>query len=105
MVLDTKNLFIIYDNVIYVAEIILMESELYVVKSSGDCKFVVSGPIDEVIHRSNGIILIRAQNELILVGVLDVIYDAVLSLLRGQVDKRTMLENLELVLLTIDEVV
>lgn len=36
---------------------------------------------------------------------LDVIYEAVSSLLKGQVDKRTMLDNLELVLLTIDEVV
>jgi hypothetical protein len=46
-----------------------------------------------------------AQNELILVAVLDAIFDTVNSLLRGQADKRTMLENLELVLLTIDEVV
>lgn len=45
------------------------------------------------------------QNELILVAVLDAIFDTVHSLLRGQADKRTMLENLELVLLTIDEVV
>jgi hypothetical protein len=45
------------------------------------------------------------QNELILVGVLDVLYDTVAALLRGQVDKKTMLDNLELVLLTIDEAV
>ena len=32
------------------------------------------------------------------------IFEAVSSLLKGQVDKRTMLDNLELVLLTIDEV-
>lgn len=45
------------------------------------------------------------QNELILVSVLDVIYETILSLLRGQLDRRTILDNLELVLLTIDEVV
>jgi hypothetical protein len=42
---------------------------------------------------------------LVLVGVLDVIIDSVGTLLRGQIDKKTMLDNLELVLLTIDEVV
>jgi len=50
-------------------------------------------------------LIICLQNELILVGVLDVIYETVSTLLRGQVDKRTMLDNLELVLLTIDEAV
>jgi hypothetical protein len=30
------------------AEVILMDKELFVVRSSGDCKFVVSGPTDEV---------------------------------------------------------
>lgn len=38
-------------------------------------------------------------------NVLDAVYDTILSLLRGQLDKRTVLDNLELVLLTIDEVV
>lgn len=83
-----------------------------------------------------------SQNELILVGVLDCIFDTVSTLLKGQVrflflpdvlcctassecmvnqrliasllcflfliiqvDKRTMFDNLELILLTIDEVV
>jgi hypothetical protein len=67
------------------------------------------------------------QNELILVAVLDAVCDAVTALLRGQVsckfpilftkrlnivnfglckvDKRNLLESLELVLLVIDEVV
>lgn len=36
---------------------------------------------------------------------MDVVYETILSLLRGQLDKRTILDNLELVLLTIDEVV
>lgn len=49
--------------------------------------------------------IMSTQNELILVSVLDVIYETILSLLRGQLDRRTILDNLELVLLTIDEVV
>lgn len=43
------------------------------------------------------------QNELVLVGVLDSIFDTISTLLKGQVDKRTMFDNLELILLTIDE--
>jgi hypothetical protein len=42
--------------------------------------------------------------ELVLVSVLDCIYDTVNALLRGQVEAATMIDNLELVLLTIDEV-
>lgn len=38
-----------------------------------------------------------------LVGVLDSIFDTISTLLKGQVDKRTMFDNLELILLTIDE--
>lgn len=37
--------------------------------------------------------------------MLDAIYETVYTLLHGQVDKRTMLDNLELVLLTIDETI
>eukprot|EP01041_Mallomonas_annulata_P011396 gene11396-23846_t len=71
------------------AEVVLFDQEIAVYRSGSDCKFFICGPVEE--------------NELILVGVLDVIYETVSSLLRGQVDKRTMLDNLELVLLTIDE--
>ena len=35
--------------------------------------------------------------------MLDVIYDTLDTVLKGQLDKRTMLEHLELILLTIDE--
>mmetsp|Transcript_25772 Transcript_25772/g.48345 ORF Transcript_25772/g.48345 Transcript_25772/m.48345 type:complete len:196 (+) Transcript_25772:41-628(+) len=73
------------------AEVLLLDQEVFVVRGSSDCKIVVSGCIDE--------------NELILVSVLDVIYETILSLLRGQLDRRTILDNLELVLLTIDEVI
>ena len=100
---------------------LLIDNEVFVVRGSSDCKIVVSGSSDEVsTHSSKSCldssteqnrtdILINSctvsQNELILVSVLDVIYDTILSLLRGQLDKRTILDNLELVLLTIDEVV
>ena len=43
------------------------------------------------------------QNDLILVGILDTIFDTVSTLLKGTVEKRSMLDSLELVLLTIDE--
>jgi hypothetical protein len=39
------------------------------------------------------------------VGVLETIYEAISNLLKGQVDKKTMLENLELILLTMDEAI
>ena len=71
------------------AEVLLLDSEVVVFRNGNDCKFYVCGPSEE--------------NELILVGILDAIFETVSTLLRGQVDKRTMLDNLELVLLTIDE--
>ena len=42
---------------------------------------------------------------MILVGVLDVIYDTISSVLKGSVETKAIFESLELVLLTIDEVV
>lgn len=71
------------------AEVLLVDNAIYVYKSGNECKFFISGPSEE--------------NELVLVGALDCIYDAMSSLLKGQMDKRTMLDNLELILLTIDE--
>ncbi len=70
---------------------LLLETEVIVFKSGSDCKFYVCGTSDE--------------NELILLSVLEAVYDAVYSLMKGQVEKRTMLDNLELILLTIDEAV
>ena len=45
------------------------------------------------------------ENELIIAMVLNAFFDAVSLLLRGVVEKRTALENLDLVMLTIDELV
>jgi coatomer subunit zeta len=71
-------------------EVMPLENELVVFRSGGDVKLFVSGPVDE--------------NELILVGVLDCIYETVNALLRGMVESSYILDNLELVLLTLDEV-
>lgn len=43
------------------------------------------------------------QNELILAHVLDAMFDAVASLLKYQVEKMILIDNIELLLLTIDE--
>eukprot|EP00968_Pinguiococcus_pyrenoidosus_P005320 scaffold340_cov256-Pinguiococcus_pyrenoidosus.AAC.44 len=44
------------------------------------------------------------ENEVFLAAVLDGLVDSLSSLLRGQIDRRTLLDNLALVLLTIDEI-
>lgn len=94
------------------AEVLLLDHEVAVFRSGVECKFYIAGPVEEVRCCLASFIPLYSltdvtfeQNELILVGVLDVLYDTVAALLRGQVDKKTMLDNLELVLLTIDEAV
>lgn len=114
------------------AEVLMMDTEVVVFRAGSDCKFFVGGLQEEVrlssfifyfiASSSHGLSMITylfiylliciisfplplRKNELILVGVLDAIFDTVATLLRGQVDKRTMFDNLELVLLTIDEAV
>jgi len=72
-------------------EVLLNDSEVVVFRAGQECKFFLSSCSDE--------------NELVLAGVLDAIFEAVSQLLRSQVDKRTMLDNLELILLTIDEAI
>ena len=60
-------------------------------KFVSDLHFYVTGSVDE--------------NEIILATVLNGFYDSVSLLLRGVLEKRTVLENLDLVLLTLDEIV
>lgn len=72
-------------------EVALVDGLTCVYKWSTDVIFIVVGGGDE--------------NELILVAVLDALFDAVASLLRGAVDKRAVLGNLELLLLAMDETV
>eukprot|EP00898_Chlorokybus_atmophyticus_P002429 jgi/Chlat1/3187/Chrsp22S03459 len=73
------------------AEIIMLDNVLSVYKFASDLHFYVTGGEDE--------------NELLLVTVLQCLFDAVSLLLRNAVEKKTALENLDLVLLTLDELV
>ncbi|KAB2017770.1 hypothetical protein ERO13_D08G170300v2 [Gossypium hirsutum] len=73
------------------AEIAMFESHIIVYKFVQDLHFFVTGAENE--------------NELILVTVLQGFFDAVGLLLRGTVDKKEALENLDLILLCLDEIV
>ncbi|CAA3029448.1 coatomer subunit zeta-1-like [Olea europaea var. sylvestris] len=73
------------------AEITMLENNILVYKFVQDLYFYVTGGEDE--------------NEIILAAVLQGFFDAVGILLRGNVDKREALENLDLILLCIDEIV
>ncbi len=72
-------------------DILLYANQLILYKASLDLTFYVIGPEDE--------------NELMLQGVLTAFHDAVSLLLRHQVEKRAILENLDLVVLALDETV
>eukprot|EP00798_Chlamydomonas_sp_ICE-L_P023981 gene23981-9556_t len=72
------------------AEIVMFDDYIAVYKYVGDLMFYVTGSQDE--------------NELILYSVLQCFYEAVSGLLRQQIEKKTVLENLDLVLLAIDEI-
>lgn len=72
------------------AEIGLFDGVIVVYKFAADLHFFVTGSDDE--------------NELILAQALAAFFDAVHLLLRGAVEKRTVLENLDLVLLCLDEI-
>jgi len=73
------------------AEIVILDDYAAVYKSSGDLTFYTIGGKDE--------------NELLLLQVLNVFREAMDLLLRNQVEKKTMLENLDYVLLTMDELI
>ncbi|GAA0153455.1 vesicle coat protein [Lithospermum erythrorhizon] len=73
------------------AEIAMLENNLIVYKFVQDLHFFVTGGDDE--------------NELILANVLNGFHDAVVLLLRNNVDQREALENLDLILLCLDEIV
>ncbi|GJN14623.1 hypothetical protein PR202_gb01470 [Eleusine coracana subsp. coracana] len=73
------------------AEIVMFDGQIVVYKFIQDLHFFVTGGEED--------------NELILASVLQGFSDAVDQLLRNIVDKRTALENLDLILLCIDEIV
>ncbi|KAF7840414.1 coatomer subunit zeta-1-like [Senna tora] len=72
------------------AEITMYENHIIVYKFVQDLHFFVTGSEDE--------------NEMILATVLQGFFEAVGLLLRGNVEKREALENLDLILLCIDEI-
>ncbi|XP_046380501.1 coatomer subunit zeta-1-like isoform X2 [Haliotis rufescens] len=72
------------------AEIIMFEGLTCVYKSNVDLFFYVVGSTQE--------------NELILASVLNALYDAVSQILRKNVEKRALLENLDAVYLAVDEI-
>ena len=73
------------------AEIIMLEKNVAVFRVANETRFYVVGSNEE--------------NELIVSAVLDGLYEAINTLLRGQTDRKTMLDSTELVILTIDELV
>eukprot|EP00605_Chrysophyceae_sp_TOSAG23-4_P001821 GSChrysophyteH1.ASY1.ANO1.2011.1 assembled CDS len=80
-----------HNKYIHDCDVILCDGEVVTYRTGSDCKFFISSTADE--------------NELVLAGVLDAIFDTLSLLFSGQMDHRTILDNLELVLLTIDEVI
>ncbi|CAM0882910.1 unnamed protein product [Alopecurus aequalis] len=73
------------------ADVVMLDGYIVVYKSIEDLHFFVTGGDEE--------------NELILASVLQGFYDAVVVLLKKIVDKKTALENLDLIFLCLDEVV
>ncbi|KAK9823143.1 hypothetical protein WJX72_000575 [[Myrmecia] bisecta] len=72
------------------AEITMFDDVIVVYKFIGDLMFYVTGSQDE--------------NELILYNVLGGFFESISLLLRGAVEKKTVLENLDLALLAMDEI-
>ena len=75
----------------FAGDILLYSNHLVLYKSSIDLTFYVVGP--------------EYENELMLQNVLYAFHDAVSLLLRHQVEKRSVLENLDLVVLALDETI
>ncbi|GAA6001486.1 coatomer subunit zeta [Rhodotorula paludigena] len=72
-------------------DLLLLDHHLVLYKQSIDLAFYVVAPAHE--------------NELMLQATLTAFYDAVALLLRHQVEKRSILENLDLVVLALDETI
>jgi hypothetical protein len=78
-------------NALMEAEVAMIEEQVCVYRSSVDCFIYIVGP--------------ASCNELVLCAVLDGLYDAVAILLRGQIEKRVMFDNLSYIILALDELV
>ncbi|CAL9238001.1 unnamed protein product [Arabidopsis halleri] len=72
-------------------EVTALENNIVLYKFVQDLHFFVTGGEEE--------------NELILASVLEGLFDAVTLLLRGNVDKREALDNLDLIFLCFDEII
>eukprot|EP01097_Dermamoeba_algensis_P003335 TRINITY_DN2348_c0_g1_i1.p1 TRINITY_DN2348_c0_g1~~TRINITY_DN2348_c0_g1_i1.p1 ORF type:complete len:233 (-),score=52.77 TRINITY_DN2348_c0_g1_i1:130-750(-) len=72
-------------------EVMLLDGTLVVYQSIADVYFFITARSDE--------------NELILASLLSTLNESLNTLLRGQLDKKTMLENLDYILLAIDETI
>ncbi|CAG0923397.1 unnamed protein product [Notodromas monacha] len=72
------------------AEIIMLDGFICVYRSHVDLFFYVIGSTQE--------------NELLLVSVLNTVYDSVQQILRKNAEKRALLDNLDVVMLAIDEI-
>ena len=70
----------------------MLDRQLVLYKSCGDVfiYFIANSPF---------------ENEIMLFGILNSFYDALVILLKNQVEKRIILENLDLILLAIDETI
>jgi hypothetical protein len=76
---------------LFSGDVIIYDSYLALYRHSLDLIFYVIGP--------------QSENELMLNAVLNAYMDALSMLLRNQVEKRSILENLDLVLLCLDETI
>ena len=72
-------------------EILMFDDIVVVFKAIGDAIFYVVGFADE--------------NEVVMANVLAGFYESVTLLLRNAVEKKTILENLDLILLAMDEII
>jgi hypothetical protein len=72
-------------------EIILVENNIVVYKFTSDLLFYVTSS--------------EHENEIVVSAVLQALFESISMLLRGITEKRTALENLDLVLLAIDELI
>ena len=76
---------------ILVGDVIIYDSYLALYKHSLDLIFYVIGP--------------QSENELMLNAALNAYLDAISMLLRNQVEKRSVLENLDVAVLCLDETI
>ncbi len=86
LVKKTKNAAVRAD-----AEVMMLDGFTVVHRSAADVTFSVVGPGEE--------------NDLMLVAVLDALWETMALLLKGAIDKRSIVQHLELLLLALDELI